>query len=108
MSKELKPNEWIEYAKYKKFLYHNKDMNTLISISYKTPKKVIKLLELKNTQDKHEIWKENLQEIGYDELSDLISELVDNGDEKLTDNKHGHWNYAKSNYLMKGILFINV
>ena len=28
--------------------------------------------------------------------------------EKIILVKHGHWNYAKSNYLMKGILFINV
>ena len=114
MSKQLKPNEWIElfnlyesnncinlwteYAKYrtvtnstkwwfkqkyKKFLYHNKDMNSLISMTGKTTKHGNKVGRPKNTQDKHEIWKEFLQEIGYDELSNLISELVDNGDEKL-------------------------
>ena len=85
MSKQIKPNEWIElfnlyetnncknlwieYAryktitnstkwwfkqKYKKFLYHNKDMNSLISISCKTAKKCSKVGRVKNTQDKHE------------------------------------------------------
>ena len=52
--------------KYKKFLYHNKDMNSLISISCKTAKKGSKVGIPKNMQNKHEIWREFLQEIGYD------------------------------------------
>ena len=117
MSRQLKPNEWIElfkiyetsnlqnvwikYAdykekitnsiknsfklKYKKFIKSNRDMNTLISMTGKKSTNKRKIGRPKNTQDKHEIWKEFLQEIGYDELSNLISELVDNGDEKLID-----------------------
>ena len=76
MSKQLKPNEWIElfdlyvsnncknlwieYAKYKKFLYHSKLMNSLISVTSNTTKKCSKVARYKNTQDKHEIWKELL------------------------------------------------
>ena len=117
MSRQLKPNEWIElfkiyetsnlqnvwikYAdykekitnsiknsfklKYKKFIKSNRDMNTLISMTGKKSTNKRKIGRPKNTQDKIEIWKEFLQEIGYDELSNLISELVDNGDEKLID-----------------------
>ena len=74
-------NLWIEYEKYKtvtnstkwwfkqnykKFLYHNKDMNSLILMSGKTAKKGSKVGRPKNMQDKHEIWKEFLQEIWYD------------------------------------------
>ena len=61
-------------------------MNSLISMTGKTAKKGSKPCRTKNTQDKHDILKEFLQEIGYDELCNLISELVDNGDEKLIDN----------------------
>ena len=70
MSKQLKPEQWLElfniyeilgaqalwykyatyrkinnnskylfFKKYKKFLYHNRDMNTLISMTGKAPKK---------------------------------------------------------------------
>ena len=117
MSRQLKPNEWIElfkiyetsnlqnvwikYAdykekitnsiknsfklKYKKFIKSNRDINMLISMTGKKSTNKRKIGRPKNTQNKHEIWKEFLQEIGYDELSNLISELVDNGDEKLID-----------------------
>ena len=57
----------------------------LISMTGKKSTNKRKIGRPKNTQDKHEIWKEFLQEIGYDELSILIGELVDNGDEKLID-----------------------
>ena len=60
-------------------------MDTLISMTDKKSSNKRKIGRPKNTQDKHEIWKEFLQEIGYDGLSNLISELVDNGDEKLID-----------------------
>ena len=65
--------------KYKKFIKSNRDMNTLISMTGKKSTNKRKIGRPKNTQDKHEIWKEFLQDIGYDELSNLISELVDNG-----------------------------
>ncbi|MBQ5543796.1 MAG: hypothetical protein IIT97_02545 [Mycoplasmataceae bacterium] len=38
-------------------------MNSLISISCKTTKKGSKAGRSRNTQDKHEIWREFLQEI---------------------------------------------
>ena len=41
-------------------------MNSLILMTGKTAKKGSKVGRPKNIQDKHEIWKEFLQEIGYD------------------------------------------
>ena len=78
MSKQLKPEQWLElfniyetfgtkalwykyaayreikkntkyffFKKYKKFLYHNRDMNTLISMTGKAPKKAPNQVVLK-------------------------------------------------------------
>ena len=41
-------------------------MNSLILMTGKTAKKGSKVGRAKNMQDKHEIWKEFLQEIWYD------------------------------------------
>ena len=92
------PTVWIEYAKYKKltnsskawfiikyrkYLNHNKDMNALISMSGKSSKKGTKAGRPKKDQTKHEIWKKFIKEIGDDELANLLSDLVDNGDGEL-------------------------
>ena len=92
------PTVWIEYAKYKKltesskswfiikyrkYLNHNKDMNALISMSGKSPKKGTKSGRPKKDQTKHEIWKKFINQAGDDELANLLSDLVDNGDEEL-------------------------
>ena len=89
------PTVWIEYAKYKKltesskswfiikyrkYLNHNKDMNALISMSGKSPKKGTKSGRPKKDQTKHEIWKKFINQAGDDELANLLSDLVDNGE----------------------------
>ena len=116
MSKQLKPNQWLElfdiyetqginalwfkygayrkinknskylfFKKYKKFLCHNRDMNTLISMTGKAPKKGTKSGRPKNSKNKIEIWKEFIDKIGKDEVANIFKKLVDNGDEDLID-----------------------
>ena len=58
-------------------------MNVLISMSGKSPKKGTKAGRSKNSQTKHEIWKKFINQVGDDELANLLSDLVDNGDEEL-------------------------
>ena len=52
-------------------------------MSGKSPKKSIKLCRPKKTHTKHEIWKKSINQVGDDELANLLSDLVDNGDEEL-------------------------
>ena len=93
-------NVWIEFAKYreitssskqwfkqvyKKFLYHNRDMNVLISMTGKSSKKSSNIGRPKNSGNKLEYLKELVEEIGYDNFLDIINDLVDDGDEKLID-----------------------
>ena len=116
MSKQLKPNQWLElfniyetqgiralwfkygayrkinknskylfFKKYKKFLYHNRDMNTLISMTGRAPKKGTKSGRPKNSKSKIEIWKEFIDKIGKDEVANIFKKLVDDGDEDLID-----------------------
>ena len=69
------------YHKYRKYLNHIKDMNTLISMSGKLHKKGTKSYRLKKSQTKHEIWKKSINQVRDDELANLLSDLIDNGDE---------------------------
>ena len=116
MSKQLKPNQWLElfdiyetqgiyalwckyvdyrkinknskylfFKKYKKFLYHNRDMNTLISMTGKAPKKGTKSGRPKNSKDKIEIWKEFMDKIGKDEVANIFKKMVDDGNEDFID-----------------------
>ena len=58
-------------------------MNALISMSGKSPKKGTKAGRPKKDQTKHEIWNKFINQLGDDELANLLSDLVDNGDEEL-------------------------
>ena len=83
-------NVWIEFAKYreitssskqwfkqvyKKFLYHNRDMNVLISMTGKSSKKGSKIGRPKNSGNRLEYLKE------------LVEEIQKERDEIITDNK---------------------
>ena len=116
MSKQLKPNQWLElfniyetlgtqalwykygsyrkinkntknlfFKKYNKFLYHNRDMSTLISMTGKASKKGTKAGRPKNSQDKLEIWKELINNLGPDEVAKIFKKLVDEGDKNLVE-----------------------
>ena len=116
MSKQLKPNQWLElfdiyetqgiqalwfkygayrkinknskylfFKKYKKFLCHNRDMNTLISMTGKAPKKGTKSGRPKNSKNKIEIWKEFMDKIGKDEIANIFKKMVDDGNEDFID-----------------------
>ena len=105
MSKQLKPEQWLElfniyetlgtkalwykyatyreirkntkylfFKKYKKFLYHNRDMNTLISMTGEGSKKGTKSGSPKNSKDKIEIWKEFMDKIGKDEVANIFKQ----------------------------------
>ena len=52
-------------------------------MSGKPPKKSTKSGRPKKSQTKHEIWKKFINQVGDDELANLLSDLVDNGDEEL-------------------------
>ena len=52
-------------------------------MSGKPPKKSTKSGHPKKFQTKHEIWKKFINQVGDDELANLLSDLVDNGDEEL-------------------------
>ena len=93
-------NVWIRFAEYrkitnsskqrfkqmyKKFLYHNRDMNVLISMTGKSSKKGSKVGRPKNSGNRVEYLKELVEEIGYDNFLEMINELVDNGNEELID-----------------------
>ena len=111
MSKQLKPNQWLElfniyetlgtqalwykygsyrkinkntkklfFKKYNKFLYHNRDVSTLISMTRKAAKKGTKVGRPKNSQDKLEIWKELINNLGPDEVAKIFKKLVDEGE----------------------------
>ena len=47
-----KNSKYLFFKKYKKFLYQNRDMNTLISMTGKAPKKGTKSARHKNSKDK--------------------------------------------------------
>ena len=68
--REIKKNtKYLFFKKYKKFLHHNSDMNTLISMTGKTSKKCTKSGRPKNSKNKIEIWKEFMGEIGKNEVA---------------------------------------
>ena len=52
-------------------MYHNRDMDTLISMTSKAPKK-IKSGSPKNFKDKIKIWKEFIDEIGKEEVANIF------------------------------------
>ena len=84
--KEIKKNtKYLFFKKYKKFLYHNRDMNTLISMTGKAPKKGTKSGRPKNSKDKIEIWKEFMDTIGKDEVANIFKKMVDDGNEDFID-----------------------
>ena len=84
--REIKKNtKYLFFKKYKKFLYHNRDMNTLISMTGKTPKKGTKSGRPKNSKDKIEIWKEFMDKIGKDEVANIFKKMVDDGNEDFID-----------------------
>ena len=114
MSKQLKPNQWLElfntyetlgtqalwykyvgyrkinknskylfFKKYKKFLYHNRDMNTLISMTGKASKKGTKSGRPKNSKDKLDILKKLVNNLGPEEVAKIFKELLDKGDDDL-------------------------
>ncbi|MBQ5500759.1 MAG: DDE-type integrase/transposase/recombinase, partial [Mycoplasmataceae bacterium] len=84
--KEIKKNtKYLFFKKYKKFLYHNRDMNTLISMTGKAPKKGTKSGRPKNSKDKIEIWKEFMDKIGKDEVANIFKKMVDDGNEDFID-----------------------
>ena len=56
--KEINKNtKYLFFKKYNKFLCHNRDINTLISMTRKASKKDTKVGRPKNSQDKLEICK---------------------------------------------------
>ena len=57
-------------------------MNTLILMTDKKSTNKRKIGRPKNTQDKIEIWKEFVEDIGIYEFFKIINELVEEGDEK--------------------------
>ena len=74
-------NVWIRFAEYrkitnsskqrfkqmyKKFLYHNRDMNVLVSMTGKSSKKGSKVERPKNSGNRVEYLKEIVEEVGYD------------------------------------------
>ena len=84
--REIKKNtKYFFFKKYKKFLYHNRDMNTLISMTGKAPKKGTKSGRPKNSKDKIEIWKEFMDKIGKDEVANIFKKMVDDGNEDFID-----------------------
>ena len=84
--REIKKNtKYLFFKKYKKFLYHNRDMNTLISMTGKAPKKGTKSGRPKNSKDKIEIWKEFMDKIGKDEVANIFKKMVDDGNEDFID-----------------------
>ena len=116
MSKQLKPNQWIElfeiyerlgvqalwfkyssykvitpssqywfFKKYQNFLYHNRDMETLISMTGKASKKGTKAGRPKNSEDKIELWKEFMHDIGEDEVAKIFKKMIENGNEDFID-----------------------
>ena len=83
---EIKKNtKYLFFKKYKKFLYHNRDMNALISMTGKAPKKGTKSGRPKNSKDKIEIWKEFMDKIGKDEVANIFRKMVDDGNEDFID-----------------------
>ena len=67
-----KNSKYLFFRKYKKFLYHNRDMNTLISMTGKASKKGTKVGRSKNSKNKIKIWKEFMDEIGNDEVANIF------------------------------------
>ena len=78
-----KNSKYLFFKKYNKFLYHNRDMNTLISMTGKASKKGTKAGRPKNSQDKLEIWKELITNLGTEEVAKIFKKLIDNGNKDL-------------------------
>ena len=66
-----KNSKYLFFKKYKKFLYHNRDMKTLMSMTGKASKKGTKSGRPKNSKNKIEIWKEFMDEIDKDEVANI-------------------------------------
>ena len=60
-------------------------MSTLISMVGKVSKKDTKVGRSKNSQDKLEIWKELINNLGPDEVAKIFKKLMDEGDENLVE-----------------------
>ena len=64
---------------------HNEDMTILISKTGKSPKKNKGSGRPRKEQTKHEIWKEFIRDVGEDEIARIIAELMEEGDNKLSE-----------------------
>lgn len=76
--------KWFK-KKIRKYMCHNEDMTILISKTGKSPKKNKGSGRPRKEQTKHEIWKEFIRDVGEDEIARIIGELMQEGDNKLSE-----------------------
>ena len=76
--------KWFK-KKIRKYMCHNEDMTILISKTGKSPKKNKGSGRPRKEQTKHEIWKEFIRDVGEDEIARIIGELMEDGDNKLSE-----------------------
>lgn len=77
--------KYLFFKKYSNFLHHNKDMNTLISMTRKASKEGTKLGSTKNSKDKLEIWKVLINNLNTEEVVKIFKELIEKGNKYLVE-----------------------